>query len=119
MIIILKGLVINQVDFHIVMWCLMKGNKSHSTVIPHNRKPPKIFHAILIDVLFVLFVKFSVVFSTGHFPTHDISNSHLHSTSYSFYPLLSLPLSWLFPTPFLPVYVLYKKEMIWATGINE
>ncbi len=55
-----------------VVCCLVKGNESHGTVIMQNRKPPKIFISILIDILFVLLIKFSSFFSNGHFlnPRH-------------------------------------------------
>jgi hypothetical protein len=44
----------------------------HGTAIPQNMKPPKLFLSILIDILFVLFIKFSGVLCNGHFinPRH-------------------------------------------------
>jgi hypothetical protein len=48
---------------------------------------------LLIDFQFFLFIKFSSVFSIGHFSTHAIYKSHLHSTSYSLNPFLLLFLS--------------------------
>ncbi len=38
------------------MWCLIKRNESHSTVIQQKMEPPKILIPSLIDILFVLFI---------------------------------------------------------------
>jgi hypothetical protein len=77
-----------------VVGCLIKGNKSHSTVNPEKKETKQNISFHEIDILLVLFIKFSGVFTTVTFSTNTISNSHLHSTffCFCFSRSLSLPL---------------------------
>ncbi len=105
-------------DCHIVVWCLIKGNKSHGTINPTKEETTQDISLHLIDILFVLFTKFSGVLSNGHFTTDTVSEPHLHSISYYLNLYLSpslLPI----PHSVLPVSISYKKEMIWTIGIIE
>ncbi len=103
------------------VWCLVKGNESHSTVNPIKDKTTQNISLRLIDILFVLFIEFSSLYFNGHFSTHAISDSHPHSASYSLnpFPSLFLLFSCLLPTPFIPFSISYKKKMIWTIGIIE
>jgi hypothetical protein len=81
------------------------------------------FISLLIDVLFVLFIKYPGVFFNSHFsqPTlfpilsYAPSLTLLIASSLS----LSLPLSCLFPTMFSLASVLYKMRLIQTTGIID
>ncbi len=57
-----------------LLWCdvSLRGTKVTAKIIQQNRKLPKIFLSTLIDILFVLFIKFSGAFSNGCFfnPCH-------------------------------------------------
>jgi hypothetical protein len=60
-----------------VVWCHVKGNKSHGTVIQQNWTTQNIY--ILFDWHFIcsMDLKYSGIFSNGHFSTHAISDSLL------------------------------------------
>ena len=73
-------------------WCndaLLRGMKVTAQQSRSNRKPPKIFLSNFIEFYLFCLSYFQVSFPMVTFSTHPISNSHLHSTSYS----LNLPLS--------------------------
>jgi hypothetical protein len=65
-----------------VVGCLIKEKESHSTVNPEKRKPNKIFLFIRLT-FYWFYLSNSSNLSTVSFSTHTISNSHLHSTSFS------------------------------------
>ncbi len=73
--------------------CLIKGTKV-TAPFSKNLEPLKIFY-ICVDCHFIcyIYLKYSGVFSTGHFSTHAILDSLLSSISHSLNRLLSFYLS--------------------------
>ncbi len=92
-----------------VVWGLVKGNKSHGTIIHQKMEPPKILISLLNNILFILFIKYSGVFSYGHFS--QPTPFPILSCTLSLTPFIcsSLPHSCLLPTLFFPASIFYLK----------
>jgi len=101
---------------------LHKGEQISRTVNPTKEETTQNIFPHLIDILFVLFIKFSGAHSGSYFLTRAISDLRLHPTSYSLnlFFSLSLLISCLHPTLFQPVSISYKKERFeWSVSLNK
>jgi len=107
-----------------MLWCLVKGNECHGTVIQQNWNRPKPFMSSLIDVLFVLLiwntqVSFSTIISQ---PTPFLIISYTLSLT----PLICFSLSHSPSLPLTPHSVFYQPPFYiignwfgWSASLNK
>ncbi len=106
-----------------VVLCLVKGNRSHGTVIQQIGNHPKYYIPFDWNFICSIDLKYSGVLSNGHFSTHAISDSRLRSVSHSLNLLLSFSLylsSAYSPLHFYPSPFHIKRNwFVWSAFLNK